>query len=92
MAFGGKVHHGIGGVQRKDAVKCHAVADVGLFKAVKVRGRDRGHVVKACGIGEGIQIDDLMPLRHGKTDHCRANEPCATSHQKFHAGLHSNGL
>ncbi len=74
MAFGGQMHHGIGVVQGKDAVQRRAVADVGLFKAVQVRSRDRGHIVQTGGIGQGVEVHHLMPARHGQPHDRRADE------------------
>ena len=84
MAFGSQMHDRVGLVLRQDSVQRRAVADIGLFKSVKRAIRDRGHVFKAGSIGQRIQIDDLMPARHGQPHHGRADEPCPTRYQQLH--------
>ncbi|CAM3626011.1 hypothetical protein PANO111632_22115 [Paracoccus nototheniae] len=86
MAFGGQMHHRIGAVGGKDAVQRRTVADIGLLKRIAVGLRRIGHVCQIGGIGQCVEVHDLVPARDGQPDHGRADETRAAGNQDLHAG------
>ena len=91
MAFSSKVHHGGGAVQIENPVKGRAIADIGLLKAVEVGFGGIGDVLEARGIGEGVEVDHLMPALHCQSDDSGTDETSAACDQQLHMALHSKG-
>ena len=92
VAFGGKVHHRVGPVPGKDAVQRRAVADVGMLERIAGAVSHRRHVRRVRGIGHRVQVHDLVPPRHRKAHHGRADEARPASHQNLHASFPEVGL
>ena len=84
MALGGQVHDRIRRVRGEDPVEARAVADIGLFEGVKRALGGPGHVVETGGIGQRIEIDDRVPVRHRAPHHRRADEARAARDEDFH--------
>ncbi|CAM4327506.1 hypothetical protein PARU111607_14030 [Palleronia rufa] len=93
MAFGGQMQDRVGAVTGQDRADAGRVADVGLLERVSRRIVHRGQVGEARGIGQLVQVHDLMAPRHGQPHHRRADEARAARHQQFHrATSTTNGL
>ena len=93
MAFGGEMHHPVGLMLPEHAIKGGAVADVGLLEGIKRIAGDAGDVFKTGGIGERIEIDHLVPPRHGQPHHGRADKASPPSDKDLHApSSQVNGL
>jgi hypothetical protein len=60
MAFGGEMHDRVGLVLGENPVHRGAVADIGLLEGVAGRVGHLGHVVEAGGIGQRIEVDDVV--------------------------------
>lgn len=76
MAFGRQMHHRIWAMLRENAVKRGAVTDIGLFEGIAGGIRHAFDIGQVRGIGQRIQIDDLVPGADRLAHHRRADEPC----------------
>ena len=84
MAFGGQMHDRIGAMVSQDAVHRGAVANISLFKGIKRAVRHGGQIIEAGGIGQLVDVHDMMPARHRQPHHGRADEPRPTCHEQLH--------
>ena len=85
MGFCGQMHHRIGAMGGEDAVKCGAVANIGLFKRVEVRARYRGDILKAGCIGQRVKVHHLMPTPYGQPHHGGSDKPGPPGHKDLHS-------
>ena len=93
MAFSGQMHDRVRAVVGQNAVERGPVADVDLFEGVSRRVGHRGHVVETGGIGQRIEVDDLMSARNRKAHHGGPDETSAARDEDLHAALPMvNGL
>ena len=85
MGFCGQMHHRIWAMGGKDAVQRGPVADIGLFKRIGVRARNRSDILKAGRIGQRVKVHHLMPARHGQPHHGGADKPSPPGHKDLHS-------
>ena len=81
VGFSRQMHHRIGLMVSKDPVKRCAVANIGLFKRIERAVGHAGDVLKTGRIGQRIEINHAMPLRHGQPYYGRADKPCTPRYQ-----------
>ena len=87
MAFGGQMHHGIGGMGFEDPVQRRPVADIGMFELVQ---RAVGHgtdIFQIGRIGQRIQVDHAMARPHGMAHHGGSDESCPAGYKYLHVSL-----
>ena len=88
VALGRQVHQGVRLVALEDGGHSGGVADVGPLEGIVRRGGDRGHIVQAGGVGEGVEIHDLAAVADRLADHGRSDESCAARDDEFHLLTH----
>ncbi len=86
MGFGGQMHDRVGVVRSENPVERVAVADIGMLEGIGRMGRDRGHVVGAGGIGQRVEVHDLVARGDCMAHDGRPDEPGAAGHEKSHPG------
>src|SRR6056297_969068 len=84
VAFGGKVQDRVRPMLGKYPVHGSGVANIRMLKRIAWMVRNTGHVGKAGGIGQRIEIDDLMPPRDGQPHDRGPDKTRPAGHQKLH--------
>ncbi len=92
MGFRGQVHHRIGFETAQRRIHRRAIANIGLHKMVVGRIGNAGHIVQTGGIGQRIEVHDLMPLCHRTPHHRRADKACPARYDKSHDVSQIKGL
>ena len=84
MAFGGQMHDRVGLMRVEHAVKRFAVADIDMLETVIRIVRDRRHILETGGIGQRIEVHDLMAVAHGLAYHGGPDKPRPAGDDQFH--------
>jgi hypothetical protein len=84
VALGGQVHHRTRPMLGQGAVERRPIQQVRPHEAVERGVRDRRHVGEVPGIGQRVEVDDLVPPRHGEPHDRRPDEPRPAGHQELH--------
>ena len=92
MAFRCEVKDRIWFVPLEYLVQGGAVTDIGLLEGVTRGIRHLRDIGEVRGIGEGVEIDDIMARTDSVAHHSRADEACTSGYENLHAASHTNGL
>ena len=84
MRFSGQMHHSIRFEFSKCRIQGLRIANIDLSEAVIFRRFDGGDVFKARGIGQLVNVQDVMACSHRLTYHRRANETCTACDSNSH--------
>ena len=68
----------------KDPAQGGQVADVGLLKGVIGAVRHRRDIVETGGIGQRVEVDDLMPARDGQPHDGRSDKTGTAGDEDLH--------
>ena len=85
VALGGEMHDDVGLVILEDAAERAGIADVGVFEAVARVVGDTGQIVEVAGVGQLVEVQDLVIGVGDEVAHdSRADEACASRHDEAH--------
>ena len=68
----------------EDRVDRLTIADVGLFKGIVRAVGALGHIRKRAGVGQLVEVDDLVAVADGMADDRRTDEASAAGDEEFH--------
>ena len=85
MAFGGEMHDPLGPEPGHGLRHRPGIADIGLEEAIIRSVRDQLERGLVAGIGQGVEVEHFMPVRHQMPNQRRSDESGTTCHQNAHA-------
>jgi hypothetical protein len=86
MGFGCEVHHGLRLEIRESGLHGDSIADIGLQEPVTRRLIKITERCRIPGVGELVDVENLMTAGHQKTDEIGTDEAGTASDENFHEG------